>query len=1326
MIQSVCPSDEEIRNYLHGRISEESGDLLQGHVTGCDICRLTIEKMEQSDDSLMRHLRLASQKNHERIANKNSQSWISNREALYRIPENPTSDVDADESDVEPTSEIQPLEVYHYRLEEILGRGGMGVVYRSWHPQLHRPVAVKLLSIARAADNQSIARFQREMRAAGGLDHPGIVRALDAGVWQGTNYLVMEYVDGVDLSRLIRSCGPLSVADAAAIIVQLCDAIQSAHDSQVVHRDIKPSNVMLTRDGTVKILDFGLARLEHGTGSLAGGDATSAGRLLGTLDYLSPEQARGEQEIDHRADIYAIGATLFRLLTGRPPHGASRDRSVLEHLQRLSTGDPDNVSDVRSDLPSELCRLIQSMLSREVENRPESASAISDALRPLSKDARLRELAEHSLERLEFAGEKSDSRHSIGQNPRPAALPKVSREKSGFGKVFIATLLTIGGLIAGAYGMTLWLSTGDGTVKIESEVDDVRLQLIAGGKVAEEIEVQTGAKESTIRAGKYEIRIAGGSDNIRVDRNTITLRRGDHRLVKITKSAPVVENVVDDGPTSRGRTHAQWSQIVLRETDEETLIDAIDSLKELTNQSNARDTIETCLPILHRLAKTDPALVDTYFSIVKYGSNEAKRHDGLIRPASQSTRNTAVGVIRALRDASKFLTDDDFDSLLESKRDVEIGALLIASAWSKNEKRTIALCNRYRSLQQSDAICALANSMLLTRYEMPPDDQIRTVVNCNRRLTNLAVGFALLDDEKFPFPKEQGLGWGWLEGNGFESRKGYLHATVEDITSKYMTGEKMSSGEQTFAKASAQGISNAWKELPPDAETWNYTETINFLAAFEAIDEDLQRDLVNLLSTELLRRLKLREERQEIAGPRSQSFVSIAPLAQTLTFLTGEVPKTLFEYEPGEKSRVQDVMEEFAEYLKLNPNDYRDDMESWRNSHPLAMTRLLLKQSSDKDVVYYLGLNWLAFAVVTDEDELDQTIVKSLLSRFEAPDLQSKVTYPKYISRFNRVANEHDNPTTASAALRIGQLYGLPDDVVEKRSIELLEIATTMEGEASKSIDTIAYSNALQCLADLDKVTTPKEKITLFTNRLAAHAKSGTSAVMAFTSALQLHDRLDTGPEANRNLIQGALNENRYRNSKSRWRSSDGQVWRNVSVGVPDAVIELSLKLIKRHPFPEVARPTSRSGFYRTPSTTLARLKSWKQRLASRFQGDSSMPDELTRLNEAIELLTKANDEYYAANPDPLQGISDRYVSYASRLIDRYDKNDDGELTSGEWKTMLMTPKPADTNDDDVITLAEYAKWMSVRAMNETPNATPADAKKNESQKDNDQETRGR
>jgi serine/threonine protein kinase/formylglycine-generating enzyme required for sulfatase activity len=213
------------------------------------------------------------------------------------------------------------LKLGNYAILDKLGQGGMGLVYKAEHRRMERQVALKVLSKAVTKDPDAARRFQREVKAAAKLDHPNIVTAHDADEANGTHFLVMQLVDGTDLAALVREKGPLSIDQALACVTQSARGLEYAHSRGVVHRDIKPSNLLLDREGTVRILDMGLARIESADPDQD--QLTGTGQVMGTIDYMAPEQAKDMKTADARADIYSLGATLWYLLTGRVVYEAN-------------------------------------------------------------------------------------------------------------------------------------------------------------------------------------------------------------------------------------------------------------------------------------------------------------------------------------------------------------------------------------------------------------------------------------------------------------------------------------------------------------------------------------------------------------------------------------------------------------------------------------------------------------------------------------------------------------------------------------------------------------------------------------------------------------------------------------------------------------------------------------------------------------------------------------------------------------------------------------------------------------------------------------------
>ena len=267
----------------------------------------------------------------------------------------------------------QPPHLSGYEVQDELGRGGMGVVYRAWDQRLHRPVAIKMLLAGDFARPDERERFEREAEAAAGLRHANIVQVYHVGDLEGRPYFTMEFVEGGSLAERL-AVAPLAAGPAAALLATLAEAVQAAHDRGIVHRDLKPGNVLLTADGTPKIADFGLARRLDDRAGL-----TRSGIPLGTPNYMAPEQALGlTHSIGPAADVYALGAILYEALTGRPPFRAD---TTAETLRQVVEQEPTPPSRWNATVPRDLEVICLKCLRKEPHRRYPSAAALAEDLR---------------------------------------------------------------------------------------------------------------------------------------------------------------------------------------------------------------------------------------------------------------------------------------------------------------------------------------------------------------------------------------------------------------------------------------------------------------------------------------------------------------------------------------------------------------------------------------------------------------------------------------------------------------------------------------------------------------------------------------------------------------------------------------------------------------------------------------------------------------------------------------------------------------------------------------------------------------------------------
>jgi serine/threonine-protein kinase len=273
-----------------------------------------------------------------------------------------------------------------YELLEFVGGGGMGRVYRARDVRLDRVVALKVLTPDQASDPNTLLRFQNEAQSAARLDHQNIARVFHVGEEQGIPYIAFEFIEGVNARDWVAKKGALNLAEALGYTLQVAEGLSHAANRNVVHRDIKPSNLLITPEGTAKLIDLGLARLNRDT---AADDLTATGVTLGTFDYISPEQARDPRTADVRSDIYSLGCTFFFMLTGRPPFPQG---TMLQKLLQHQGDQPPDVREFRPDLPEEVSRILRKMLAKDPRHRYQHPGELLEELLRLAEEVGLRPL----------------------------------------------------------------------------------------------------------------------------------------------------------------------------------------------------------------------------------------------------------------------------------------------------------------------------------------------------------------------------------------------------------------------------------------------------------------------------------------------------------------------------------------------------------------------------------------------------------------------------------------------------------------------------------------------------------------------------------------------------------------------------------------------------------------------------------------------------------------------------------------------------------------------------------------------------------------------
>jgi len=373
------PDPAQLAAFAHGRLPEPDATTVESHLDVCEACGSLVDQLQP--DPFVSALRHAA-----RLDTPSGCPVDAPTAAFFG---------DATIPDAEPI----PAELAahpRYRLGALLGRGGMGTVYRAEHTLMERSVAVKVIAPRLLEHPGAVERFKQEVKAAAKLHHPNIVTAFDAEQVGPVTVLVMEFVEGRSLADVLAERGPLPIAEACEYARQAALGLAHAHALGMVHRDVKPHNLMLAADGCVKILDFGLARfVSEGLGDAApeavpepGATTTEGltgtGTVMGTLDYMAPEQARDTRTADARADVYALGSTLYHLLAGRLPFPGG---CGLEKLTRLTSDEPTPLAVLRPDVPSELAAVVVRLMAKRPEERVASAAEAGELLLPFTREA---------------------------------------------------------------------------------------------------------------------------------------------------------------------------------------------------------------------------------------------------------------------------------------------------------------------------------------------------------------------------------------------------------------------------------------------------------------------------------------------------------------------------------------------------------------------------------------------------------------------------------------------------------------------------------------------------------------------------------------------------------------------------------------------------------------------------------------------------------------------------------------------------------------------------------------------------------------------------
>jgi serine/threonine protein kinase/formylglycine-generating enzyme required for sulfatase activity len=571
MCGSACPSREELLAYQTGTLPEDRAGVMVDHLVACPACQETVRVLNEAD-TFVAGLRAPAPVS-PYAAEPEFQRAMALALARAEAIAPPMDTSEPNEVAESGNAPVLPMELGEYRLVEKLGEGGMGAVYRAEHTRLKRQVAVKLLPKDSLQGSRAIARFSREMEAIGQLNHPNIVQAHDAREIAGNQVLAMEYVAGLDLGEMVNRVGPLAVTDACELIRQAACGLQYAHDRGLVHRDIKPSNLILSRDGQLKILDFGLARLRGGEPARA--EVTAAGQVIGTADYMAPEQVSDSHDVDIRADIYSLGCTFYKLLAGHAPFSGPRYEKPVDKMLGHARDPVPPLREVRTEVSELLAAIVERMLAKEPAGRFGQPREVAEALGPLAKGANLRSLlqsAEQSAVAIAgqersrastddflssgMTGTESDLRSGskgipvassgplLQESPgipqsKPSvaattnSAPDLKRHESGrFGRRVWVALATAAAAIC-LCGAIIVIATQRGTLEIKTFGGDVEVSVTKGGEEVTVIDTKT-QERITLRPGSYDVKLANADSGLRLTPEKFTLRRGQTVVVEVS------------------------------------------------------------------------------------------------------------------------------------------------------------------------------------------------------------------------------------------------------------------------------------------------------------------------------------------------------------------------------------------------------------------------------------------------------------------------------------------------------------------------------------------------------------------------------------------------------------------------------------------------------------------------------------------------------------------------------------------------------------------------------------------------------------------------
>ncbi|MCA9214331.1 MAG: protein kinase [Planctomycetales bacterium] len=487
----TCLSLETLSRLEHNTLTPDELSELEAHLSGCERCRRFLDDADmqpQWRDQIRPVL-------------------------LNRLDRDSRLDGDPGEATdflglLGPTDDPRMLgRIGMYEVSGLIGRGGMGIVFKAFDPSLDRFVAIKMLAPHLATSAAARQRFVREGKAAAAVVDDHVLPVYGVDEWKGIPYLVLQYSRGLSLQQRINNQGPLEVVEVLRIGLQIARGLAAAHAQGLVHRDVKPSNILLCDSVERAVLtDFGLAR------AVDDASMTRTGVVAGTPQYMSPEQARAES-IDQRSDLFSLGSVMYAMCTGHAPFRAETSLGV---LRLISDRTARPIQEINPAVPSWVCELVDKLMTKDPDKRIATAGEVADIL-------------EGCLAHV--------------QQPKVYEVPRQLSCKRGVGKSkfgkWIALALAVTLLITAS--TIVVLESSKGTITISSEADDVPIQILRGDEVVDRLTVRQLGKNVRVAAGEYEVIVDGEFDGIAIVDGTVTLKRGGTEQVRIVRSDSSVD-----------------------------------------------------------------------------------------------------------------------------------------------------------------------------------------------------------------------------------------------------------------------------------------------------------------------------------------------------------------------------------------------------------------------------------------------------------------------------------------------------------------------------------------------------------------------------------------------------------------------------------------------------------------------------------------------------------------------------------------------------------------------------------------------------------------